>query len=491
MPHPGPPAPLTAIIIGAGMSGLLAAIRLKQAGIQDFVILEQGAEVGGTWADNTYPGAGCDVPSHLYSYSFAPNPGWTRLFARQAEILAYFRRIAADHGLLPHISFGVEVAGAVYDPDTASWTVRDRAGGAWTGRVLLTAVGQLNRPVIPDIPGRDSFAGAQFHSARWDHGVPLAGKRVASIGTGASAVQYVPEIAPLVDRLTIFQRTANWIVPRPDRAIPPAIRRLLASLPPAERALRLAIYLAVEVRWGAFRNRDGWMARYLTRMARRHLEAQIADPALRARLTPHYPIGCKRVLLSNDYYPALTRPNVALVTDPIARLRPEGVELADGRVVPLDVIVWGTGFAATGLLLPIEIVGGGGRRLRDEWARWAEAYRGVAVAGFPNLIVLYGPNTNLGHNSIIYMVERQVDYAMGLIQALRARNLASFEVRAEVQADYNSRLQQELAGTVWAAGCHSWYMQDGRIVNNWSRSTLAFSRMMRRLDLESYRLRGW
>lgn len=483
----GAGAAVTAVIIGAGMSGLLAGIRLKQSGIDDFVILEKSQDVGGTWLDNTYPGAGCDVPSHLYSYSFAPNPDWTRLFARQPEIHAYFRRVAEDFGLLPHLRFGVEVTGADYDEAAAAWTVRTRGGDDWISTLLIVGVGQLNRPVIPEMPGRDSFRGVQFHSARWNHDVDLRGKRVASIGNGASAVQYIPEITPVAGRLTVFQRSANWVVPRPDMEIGPAVRAAFRAVPALARLLRLYIYASAEARWGAFTDSDGFMARYLRRMAIKHLEAQVPDPVLRARLTPDYPIGCKRVLISNDFYPALMRENVEVVTDPIARITPEGAELADGRLVPLDVIIWGTGFEATGFLAPMTIRGRGGLALHEVWAKGAEAHRGVAVAGFPNMIVLYGPNTNLGHNSIIFMVEQQMEYALGLIQTLGNRNLASFEVRAEAQAAYNARLQAELGRTVWVAGCRNWYLRDGKVINNWSRSTLAFRRQMRRLDLDSYR----
>lgn len=480
-------AVVTAVIIGAGMSGLLAGIRLRRAGITDFTILEKSQDVGGTWLDNSYPGAGCDVPSHLYSYSFAPNADWSRTYARQPEIHAYFRRVAEDHGLLPHIRLQTEVTGAEFDEADGTWTVQTAAGATLTCRLLIVGVGQLNRPLIPDIPGRESFRGIQFHSARWNHEVDLRGKRVASIGNGASAVQYIPEIAPLANRLTVFQRSPNWIVPRVDREIGPGRRALFRAVPALAKLLRLSIYLASDARWGAFRHADGFVSRRMRQLALNHLEAQVPDPALRARLTPDYPVGCKRVLVSSDYYPALMRDNVELMTDPIARIRPEGVELEDGRVVPLDAIIWGTGFEASGFLAPLTIRGLGGRALRDAWAKGAEAHRGVAVAGFPNMILLYGPNTNLGHSSIIFMVERQMDYAMNLIQFLLDRSLAWFDVRAEAQADYNRRIQAELAQTVWVAGCRNWYRRDGKVINNWSGSTGAFRRLMRRLDLDSYR----
>lgn len=482
------PTNVTAVIVGAGMSGLLAGIRLKKAGIDDFVILERSASVGGTWYDNQYPGASCDVPSHLYSYSFAPNPNWTRAFARQPEILAYFRDIAERYGLGSHIRFGTEVEGATFDEDEGRWLVRAGDGRRWSGRIFIIGTGQLNRPWTPDIPGKDSFKGVQFHSARWRHDIDLTGKRVASIGNGASAVQYIPEIAPLAEKLTIFQRSANWIIPRPDAEITPKQHARYAKLPIIPKLIRLLIYTINESRWGAFKKTGSWASRRLEKMARDQLETQVADPKLREVLTPDYPIGCKRILITDDYYPAVTRPNVEIVTDPIARILPDGIETRSGRRVPLDVIVWGTGFETAGLLAPMEIVGRGGKRLHDAWAKGAEAHRGVTVAGFPNMFILYGPNTNLGHNSIIFMSERQMDYAMQLIELLLKRNLRYLDVRPDAQDAYNRELQAKLATTVWAANCGSWYKHDGKITNNWSGSTIEFWRQMRRADLDAYEL---
>ncbi|MCA3254379.1 MAG: NAD(P)/FAD-dependent oxidoreductase [Alphaproteobacteria bacterium] len=486
--EPAAASRVTAVIIGAGMSGLLAAIRLKAAGVDSFVILEKQGDVGGTWHDNSYPGASCDVPSYLYSYSFAPNPDWTRAFARQPEIQAYFRRVAEDHGLLPHVRFHTSVAGARFDEVAGEWTVTAESGESWTGRILIVGVGQLNRPWIPDVPGRESFGGVQFHSARWRHDIDLSGKRIASVGNGASAVQYIPEIAPLAERLTIFQRSANWIIKRDDKEIPEGVRKANRALPLLPKFNRLLIYSILESRWGAFKQTGSRASKTLEKLAREQLEAQVHDPQLRALLTPDYPIGCKRVLISDDYYPAVSRPNVDIVTDPIDRIVPEGIVTRSGKQVPLDVIVWGTGFDTGGFLMPLEIEGRGGRRLHDAWANGAEAFRGVTVSGFPNMFVLYGPNTNLGHNSIIFMSERQMDYAMRLIETLLQRDLAAIEPKAEVQSAWNADLQARLAGTVWAAGCASWYKHDGKITNNWSSSTLEFWRQTRRADLENYTL---
>ncbi len=479
---------VTAVIVGAGMSGLLAGIKLKERGIDDFVILERSDSVGGTWYDNCYPGASCDVPSHLYSYSFAPNPNWTRAFARQPEILAYFRDIADRYGLNAHIGFGTEVAGAAFDETAGTWRVAAADGRRWTARILIVGAGQLNRPWTPDIPGKDGFAGVQFHSARWNRDIDLTGQRVASIGNGASAVQYIPEIAPLAEKLTIFQRSSNWIIPRPDEEITPAQHARFRRFPILRKALRLLIYSINESRWGAFARAGSWASKRLEKMARDHLAAQVHDPKLRETLTPDYPIGCKRILITDDYYPAVCRPNVEIVTEPIARIVPEGIETASGRRIPLDVIVWGTGFETAGFLMPIDITGRAGQRLHDVWAKGAEAYRGVTVTGFPNMFVMYGPNTNLGHNSIIFMSERQMDYILPLIDTILARDLVLLDVKPEVQAAYNRRLQDRLASTVWAADCGSWYKHDGKITNNWSGSTIEFWRQMRRVDLDSYEL---
>lgn len=484
-----PPARLTAVIIGAGMSGLLAGLRLKRAGIHSFVILEKSGDVGGTWFDNSYPGSGCDVPSHLYSYSFLPNSNWSRMFARQPEILDYFRKAAKENGLTPHIALNTEVASACFNEATGIWEVNAVDGRKWTARILIVGTGQLNIPSIPDIQGKDSFRGTQFHSARWNHQAELAGKRIGVFGNGASAVQFVPEIAPAARQLTIFQRSANWMIPRPDFEITPSMQRLFRVLPFLSKLMRLYIYAMSEMRWRAFKHRDGWMARKLTEMATKQLEAQISDPALRAKLTPDYPIGCKRILISSDYYPTLTRDNVELVTDPVARITEDGVVLADGRNIPLDVIIWGTGFRTHGFLAPMTIEGIGGRRLHDVWGSAPEAHRGITVSGFPNMFMLYGPNTNLGHTSIVFMAERQMDYAMQLIETLLKRDLLYIDVTPSAQARYNVELQASLAETVWAAGCSSWYKDaTGRITNNWSSSTISYWWHTRRADLDAYAL---
>ena len=475
-------------IIGAGHSGLCMAIRLKQAGLDDFVILEKAATLGGTWRDNTYPGASCDAPSFLYSFSFAQKTDWSRRFAWAAELLGYSTELAIRHGLLRHCRFAAEVTQAVYDDAANTWTLTCADGSRVVADFVVTGTGQLNRPSIPDLPGRDAFDGAQFHSAAWNHAIDLGGKRIAVIGNAASAVQFVPQIAPLAAQLTVFQRSANWLLPRKDRLYAPRTQRLLTRHPQLAR-----LYHACQ--WFYFGEMQltplmkqvrlvQWLAR---RRALAHLRRQVADPALRARLVPDYPIGAKRVLFNDDYYPALGRPNVRLVTDGIERLEPRGVRTRDGELHEADVVVWATGFKSTDFLAPMQVVGRGGRRLADEWSRGAHAYLGVTVSGFPNFFMLYGPNTNLGHNSILVMIEAQVGYVLDALAKMRARGLTRLDVRRTVMDDYNRALQRDLARSVWSTIGASWYkLADGTITNNWPHSTIRYRRLLREAHLEDY-----
>ena len=482
------PSDHAVIIIGAGMSGLLAGIRLKQRGIDDFVILEKSGDVGGTWLDNAYPGSGCDVPSHLYSYSFAPNPHWSRMFARQPEILDYFRRQAEAYAIDTHLSLNTEIARATYDEGADRWIAMDRLGRIWRAPALIVATGQLNRPITPDIPGRESFAGAQFHSARWDASLDLAGKRVGIVGTGASAIQIVPEIAPQVGHLTLFQRSPHWIIPRNDAPFSERTKKLFETLPLLRRGLRAMIYRRLEKVWPAIATPSGKKAREMEQGARDHLTAHVPDPGLRAALTPDFPIGCKRTLVSDDYFPALTRANVDLETRGIASVTREGISLSDGTEVALDVLVWATGFDTHGFVAPIEIVGPEGT-LADRWTAGPVAYRGTTVAGFPNLFLLYGPNTNLGHNSIIFMVEQQVTYALPAIERLARGTASRITVKARAQRDFNANLQAGLASSAWAGNCGSWYKtKSGIMPNNWYGDTRDFAKMMRKFDEDAYEI---
>lgn len=472
-------------ILGAGMSGLCMAIQLAKAGIRSFTLFERGDRIGGTWRDNTYPGCACDVPSHLYSFSFDRERGWSRMFAEQPEILRYFERVAEERGVLPHVRLGTEIVEARFDEARAVWRLSARDGTEHEAEVVVSAVGQLNRPHYPDIPGLDTFGGTAFHSARWDHDHDLTGERVGVIGNAASAVQFVPRIAPLAERLTIFQRSANWIIPKPDRLYSALERRLL-DLPRLEALYRSSIYWLLEARFLMFARRT-WLSERVERMAREHLEAQIADPDLRAKLTPDYPVGCKRILISNNYYPTLVRSDVELCTEPIERATREGLITRDGVTRPFDTLIFATGFESTRFLAPMEVRGLGGRSLKDAWKGGAEAYLGVAVSGFPNFFVLYGPNTNLGHNSIIFMVEQQVRYAVRCIEELVGRELAWLDVRPEVMERYNRDVQAKAQRTVWAAECGSWYKtESGKITNNWPDFTFRYARRLRRPDLGDF-----
>jgi cation diffusion facilitator CzcD-associated flavoprotein CzcO len=473
-------------ILGAGISGLCTGIALKRAGIHSFTIYEKSDKLGGTWYDNSYPGAACDVPSPLYSLSFEPNPDWTRMFSPQPEIQGYLARTAEKYGLLSHIRFGTEISGASFDEAAGTWRLRTAAGEALEADVVVSGTGQLNRPHVPDLPGLGDFEGTQFHSARWNHRHELAGENVVVVGNGASAIQFIPEIAARVKQLTVLQRSANWVIPRNDFAFSERAKQRFRRYPALLKALRWFVYWQLELRFFGF-FRDSWLSRRLEKGARDYLEAQIADPALRETLTPDYPIGCKRILISDDYYQSLCRENVRVVTSPIERILPDGVRTADGRVHPADTLIFATGFETTSFLAPMQIEGLGGRKLEEEWREGAEAYLGVAVAGFPNLFLLYGPNTNLGHNSIIFMIECQVGYVVRCIRELFGRDLAWLDVRREAQTRYNAELQRDLGKTAWAAGCSSWYKTaSGKVTNNWSGFTVDYWRRTRRPRLSDF-----
>ena len=485
----GRPAPRIAIL-GAGAGGLCAAIRLKKAGFHDFTLFEKSDRVGGTWHDNTYPGACCDVPSHLYSFSFERKSDWSRVFAPQAEIQQYFQHCADRYGIAPHIRFGVEIAGARFDEREGVWRLRTTAGEEIVANVVISGLGQLNRPYVPPIAGLEDFEGVQFHSARWRHDRDLAGRDVAVIGNAASAIQFIPPVAQRARRLTVFQRTPNWMIPRHDRAYTAREKWAFAHLPGWERLHRALIWARLELNFFAFRG-EGVIARKMAGMAKEYLAATVKDPALREKLVPDYPVGCKRILISDDYYPALNRENVHLVTSPIDRIVADGVRTQDGVRHPADTLIFATGFETTRFLAPLEIEGLGGRKLQQEWRSGAEAYYGVTVSGFPNFFLLYGPNTNLGHNSILFMIECQVGYLLRCVQELVRRDAAWIDVRPEAQERYNEEVQRALAGTAWNAACGSWYKtESGKITNNWSSFTAAYWWRTRRPDFSAYELRA-
>jgi cation diffusion facilitator CzcD-associated flavoprotein CzcO len=475
-------------IVGFGFAGLCLAMHLRRAGVDRFTILEKAPTLGGTWRDNRYPGAACDIHSRLYSFSFESDQDWSRKWAPQREILAYLQRCAEKYDLLRHVRFGVEVLGARFDAEAALWRLDTASGEPLAARVLVTAVGQLARPAIPPIEGLDVFRGHAFHSARWPEGEILDGKRVGVVGNAASGVQLVPELASRSARLHVFQRSPNWIFPKPDREYTTLERRVFRGAPSVARFERGLLWALNETRFAAIKG-NPVAAAIAKRIATKHLESQVPDPDLRRRLTPDYPVGAKRVLLTNDYYPALQRPNVRLVTTPIARATENGLVTKDGERFDLDAIIFATGFKSTELLAPMRIAGPSGVTLDDAWRDGAEAYLGLSVTGFPNLFMMYGPNTNLGHNSIIFMLECQSRYVVAGLRAMAERGLASIDVRPEVQAAFNAEVQTALAKTQWSQVEKSWYMNDrGRIVNNWPYTTAAYFLRTRRVDLARYRV---
>jgi cation diffusion facilitator CzcD-associated flavoprotein CzcO len=478
-------------IIGAGFGGLCMAIQLERAGIRSYTVFEKADGLGGTWRDNSYPGAGCDIPSHLYSYSFEKYGSWTRRYPEQPEILGYLEHCADKYDVRRKIRFGTEVRRAAFDGSSWQVTTAPPANGQGGNAerpeafdVVVMGVGQLNRPRLPDIPGMSDFAGISFHSARWNHDHDLAGRRVAVIGNGSSAAQFIPRIAEQVERLHVFQRTPNWVIPKPDATFGPLARVAFRFVPGLQRAYREWIYRYAEATlYPALA--QGWSADLLRKRALRHLHDQVPDPGLRAKLTPDYPPGCKRVIIDSTFYPALTRDNVDVVTDKIVRIAPRGVETPEG-LSEVDTIVYATGFRTTEFVAPMEVLGRGGRSLREQWAGGAEAYLGISVPNFPNLFLLYGPNTNLGHNSIVFMIECQVNHILACLPHLAEHG--PIEVRPEVMAAWSRRLDAAMEGMVWGGGCQSWYKTaDGRVTNNWPGPTTLYRRLTARPPLPAYR----
>jgi cation diffusion facilitator CzcD-associated flavoprotein CzcO len=481
------PAHVDVAIVGAGFSGIGMAVALRRSGRRDFALLERGTDVGGTWRDNTYPGCACDVPSHLYSFSFAPNPEWSSTFSPQPEIHAYLRRVAEREGVLEHVRLGCEVREAAWDEAAGRWRI-ETSTGAVTARVLIAAAGALNEPSIPDVPGLREFPGTIFHSAEWDHEHDLDGERVAVIGTGASAIQFVPAIQPRVGRLHLFQRTPPWITPRRARPLTRVERAVYRRLPAAQKAMRAGIYWAREA--FALPMLHARIAGVIEAVARAHLKQQVPDPELRAKLTPDYKPGCKRILISNDYLPALAQPNVEVVTDGIAELRGRTIVARDGSEREVDTIVLGTGFHVTDLPIADRVRGRDGRTLAEHWGGSLQGLRGTTVAGFPNLFFLLGPNTGLGHTSVMVMAEAQIDYVMRALDFMRAGGVDAVDPRPEAQRAWNERIDARMRGTVWmSGGCESWYRdRTGRISTLWPDFTFRFRRELRRFDPGEYRL---
>ncbi len=473
-------------IIGAGFTGVGMAIRLRQAGIHDFEILEAADDVGGTWRDNRYPGCAVDVQSHLYSYSFAPNPDWSAVYAPREEIWRYIKRCAERFGVTGHVRPGHEVHQASWDDERQRWRI-DTAAGPVDARFLISAMGPLSRISVPPLPGLDSFAGAWFHSAAWDRNHDVTGERVAVIGTGASAAQVVPAIQPDVEHLTVFQRTPAWTFPRMNRRITVFEQRLYRRLPALQRLVRARQYWYRES-LASFFHRSA-RARPLEALMRLRLRWQVKDPALRRKLTPGYRIGCKRIIVSDDYHRAFNQPNVELVTTAIKEIRPHAILTDDGTEHPVDTIVLATGFRPISVADPLN--GRDGVALRDRWAERRESYFGTAVAGYPNYFMLLGPNTATGHTSVLLLAEAQINYIVGCLEHMRHRGLRSCEIRAEKQDDFTRRLREREAGTVWTSGgCGSWYLDaDGGTSVIWPGYTWEFERPLRRFDPAAYVLR--
>jgi cation diffusion facilitator CzcD-associated flavoprotein CzcO len=484
----GPRRHLRVAVVGSGFSGLGMAIRMLQQGIDDFLVFERADEVGGTWRDNSYPGAACDVMSHLYSFSFAQNPGWKSTFGKQRELYDYLRDTADRFGVRPHIRFGHELLAARWDEPTRRWHI-ETSQGDYTAQVLVSGTGYLSEPSIPAIPGIEGFQGTVFHSSRWRHDHDLTGRNIAVIGTGASAIQFVPRIQPAAGRLDVYQRTPPWIGPKNDKPTSARQSWLLHHVPGYQNFRRNFNMWGREIL--AFVMKRPNVASKMQKMASDHLRKSVADEKLRARLTPDYVMACKRLLFSNTWYPAIQQPNVELVTDAISEVRAHSVVTADGTEREVDTIILGTGFKATDRPVAGRITGRDGRLLRDVWREQGmAAHRGTTVAGFPNLFLLLGPNTTLGHSSQVVMIEAQIGYVLDALKTMRKRGLASVEVRQEAQDAWNERLQRRLTGTVWNAGnCKSWYLDEhGRNPSIWPTYTWRFRRQTRRFDASEYRL---
>lgn len=467
-------------IIGSGLAGMCMAIKLKQAGIENFTVFEKADEVGGTWRENTYPGVACDVPSHLYSYSFEPNPNWSRVFSPGGEIQEYALHCANKYGLYPHMKFHHTLVSASYND---GWDLKFTNGYSEKFDFLINGIGGLHVPNLPDIPGLEKFNGVQFHSAQWSHDHDLSGKNVAIIGTAASAVQIIPEIVDKVKSLTVFQRTPNWIRPRMDEGYTASIKKRFAKFDLLRALHRLRIYLMLELNFPAFKN-NKFFQMMSRRVMMKHLEEQVSDPVLRAQLTPDFPVGCKRVLISDTYFPALQKENVTFVTDGIDHIEGDSIHDVAGVIHHADTLILATGFKPFSILEGIDITGPSGISMADYFnAGGIRAHNTVSVPGFPNFAMLVGPNSGLGHNSIILMIEAQVNYIIGCIKAMRDEGARTIDVREDAANQFDQQLQSELDGTVWHTDCKSWYVgEDGRNFTLWSGTTLRYRRLLSKVD---------
>ncbi|MCF8257265.1 MAG: NAD(P)/FAD-dependent oxidoreductase [Flavobacteriales bacterium] len=474
------------VIIGTGFAGICMGIKLLEAGIQDFVILERSTQLGGTWRDNTYPGAACDVVSHLYSFSFEPNPNWSRMFAQQKEILDYTVHCVEKYGLRPYIRFGKEVTGGTFDAESSKWHIHLKDGSDVTGNIWVNGMGPLNRAVMPDIPGLDSFRGEVFHSSHWQHDCNLTNKHVSVIGTGASAIQIVPNIAKQVKALHVHQRSAAWVIRKPDRPMRSWEKRMFRSIPRTQRIYRGFYYWLNELTVIALAKHPS-LTRFIRKMAEHHMNNSGLTPELKARLTPKYTIGCKRILPSNDFYPTFLFPHVHLHNEGIERIGPNAIVGRDGSRTEVDVIILATGFEAAEFPSSFKVQGIDGQLLADVWKDGPEAYLGTTVCGFPNMFFIIGPNTGLGHSSMILMIEAQVRYIISCIHELEHQGATRIEVRPEVQNIYNQEIQRRLAATVWNSGCSSWYRTGaGKNTSLWPGHTFEFMSRTCRVTVSDY-----
>ena len=488
---PPPPIRTRALIIGSGFSGLGMGIELQRRGV-DFLILEKADEIGGTWRDNTYPGCACDIPSHMYSFSFEPKADWTHMWSFQPEIQDYLLGVTAKYGLRRYIHFGTHVVQARWADDEMRWHVFSDTGQEYIAQFLVSGAGGLHIPQIPEIEGRDEFAGVAFHSAQWDHNVDIRGKRVAVIGTGASAIQIVPAIAEDVAELQLYQRTPAWVMPRPNNAFPQWVRRTFSYVPGTRAAMRAAIYWIHEG-VGFAMTQQPRLLKIGELMGRYNINRSIKDPELRRKLTPNYRAGCKRILNSDTYYRGIANPHTQVITERITKMTPTGIVTADGVEHPVDVVVWATGFHVTDSYTYVDIKGAGGEDLIERWnGEGMQAHRGIAVAGMPNLFFLVGPNTALGHNSVVFMIEQQIRYVGQAVEAVDKAGAAALTPSRRAQDEFNAELQHDLAGTVWnTGGCRSWYM-DEKGVNRtlWSGMTWQYWLATRNLDPKEFDFLG-
>lgn len=475
------------VIIGTGFSGMGAAMKLRDSGREDFVVLEKAHDVGGTWRDNTYPGCECDIPSHMYSFSYELNNEWSKSFSGQEEIWAYMRKVADEKGIRPYITFGVEVIGATWDEDRKVWTVKTN-GEDYEARVVVAGVGGLHIPNVPEIKGADSFEGPKFHSAGWDHTVDLKDKKVVVIGTGASAIQFIPIIAQEVGHLTVFQRTPAWVLPKKDKPTPEWRKKVFAKVPGATRAYRNGLYWALEARAIGF-NGHVKILPLAEKIVKRYLAKKIPDPELRAKLTPDYRLGCKRVLQSNTYYPTFLRDNVTLSTDGVAEIVKDGVIDANGVKHEADVIIYGTGFHVIDAFDYLDVKGKQGVNLADQFREHGtETYMGMTVHGFPNLYFMLGPNTALGHNSVVFMIEQQTKFIIKMLDEMDKRGAVAAEATLPAQTEFNKEIQKLVEKGIWTqGGCTSWYLDShGKNRTIWPKFTFQYWWETRKVEAKDF-----